>query len=429
MPPPIFVSYASDDCTYPSDQKLFMRFFDDLVNEVSLNMPGLQRKEIAFLAGHSIRTGNDWPADLGEALRTARLLVAFYSPRYFASTWCGREVQTFLSRHDAWAVTGRKPGVIVPVLWSPCENLPASLRKVQFADDDFPDQYRKRGLRRIMDLGEERDYTETKAALAERILDALKNLALPEAESLGPMDSIPSAFDCSPSAIDDQAPNAPRPRSAYFVFAAAPQNEMATVKDSVDAWGSRSWDWTPYHPEALEPAGAVAQLAAGNKQLRFMELACDDTLPDQLLAAKNLNEPVVIVADPWSLRLEDYRRVMKRYDELLLLNCGLLMAWNENDPETRAERPELDKLIAKTCSQKRRLQTAGHHWDIRSHDEFRRRMSTILDEITMQLVDTIPADQIAQAQSDELAAAAAERGIPTDKPSQLVNTDADVPRP
>src|ERR1700680_2375090 len=67
-----FFSYARDD----SDEKL-ERFFKDLSDEVRIQK-GLDAKAslIGFRDTRSIKTGDDWPTEMKQALQTSRVLVS-----------------------------------------------------------------------------------------------------------------------------------------------------------------------------------------------------------------------------------------------------------------------------------------------------------------------------------------------------------------
>ncbi|MEO8260800.1 MAG: FxsC protein [Acidobacteriota bacterium] len=425
----IFVSYASDNRFHEPNRKLFDRFLDDLITEIDQSDGTIPRDEIAFFAPRQIETGHQWPAELADALRTSRLLLAFYSPYYFVSRWCGREVQVFLDRQAEWAKQvglDRPAQVIIPVLWMPCEpKIPSSISHLQFTDDRFPSEYRKRGVRRLMALALETEYEETKAALAERILQALAEPPMPHGGPLGPMETLPAAFASAapPSAAADAAQ--PSARAAYFVFAAPRRQELEGIRKTLDPWGSTGWHWNPFHPVTDKCVGAMAQQAAGNKNLPFVALPCDDTLEEQLKRTRKLQSPVVIVTDPWSVTIQSYRRVLEDYDGLMLLNCAVLVPWNDDDPETREQQATLETLLRQTCRQKIAARVPGHYWSIRSAHEFTSRLLTILDEITLRLVDAAGPADLRAATSATLEKTATEQGISTTGPSQLVNTAAD----
>jgi FxsC-like protein len=236
------------------------------------------------------------------------------------------------------------------------------------------------------------------------------------------MQTIRSAFHEEPAAARAGASAQPSSKNAYFVFAAANRNELQGAKQQLDGWGAQDgWDWRPYFPTAPQSVGALAQLAAANKNLRFQELSCDTGLPQRLKDVKGVNAPVVIFTDPWTATLPTYRKVLEEYDLLNLTNCALLVPWNDTDSETAKSKPTLEKNLWAACGQKYRYKYPGHYWQIRSSEELRDRALGVLDEITLRILDQADHGEVRKAESAELANAAAAEGIPTEAPSQLVN--------
>ena len=64
----------------------------------------------------------------------------------------------------------------------------------------------------------------------------------------------------------------------------------------------------------------------------------------------------------------------------------------------------------------------GHYWEITSHKDFSDRALTVLDEITMRLVDDAAEGVLRKAESPALEEAATQQGIRTDAQPQLQNT-------
>lgn len=422
----IFISYASGDLQYESDLKLFDTFCNDLINEVAVTV-GVPAEGLAFRAKSSIQAGQNWTTELEHALCTSRVMLCCYSSHYFASVWCGREFAVFMDRRERW-LKARPAGAavgathVIPAIWIPRTNVPACAASVQDRDDAYPPDYRKRGLRKIMDLQLTREYKEVVTALSARVIDALNEPPMPAAAALGDMHTICSAFHEQSTVAIGGAGRQRSSKNAYFVFAAANRDQLQGAKQQLDAWGAQDgWDWRPYFPTAPQSVGALAQLAAGNKNLRFHELSCDPGLAQRLKDAKGANAPVVIFTDPWTATLPAYRAVLADYDLLNLTNCALLVPWNETDAETAVSKPALEQNLRTVCDQKYRYKYPGHYWQIRSPEELRDRALSVLDEITLRILDQADPGELRKAESAALTSAAAAEGIPTEAPSQLVN--------
>jgi FxsC-like protein len=429
MVQPIFLSYASENRDQSADCKVFDRFVEALETELA-GLLGCAAHEVLFKAYRDIQVGDEWPSRLDRALDGARLLLYMDCPHYFNSPWCGREFEIFRRRRAAWSNRhgGQAPaGTMLPVRWIP-GNSHAVAQPFQFTDAAFPPQYSELGARKLLHLGRTAQWRKVVAALAVRLKEALDAPPLPAVlPPPGPVHEWPSAFSEAPPAPHAVLAAAPAPissRAACFVFLAPTQGELAEARVVTSAWDlADGWGWRPFHPQMDESVGALAQRAAGDRNLRFTPFACDQHLIGRLKAARDARVPVVIFADPWCLKIAHYRKLLGDYDDVNLLNCAVLVPWNRDDPHTAAEEERLLQDLRQVCWQKVAQGLPGHHWRIGSSDELRERARTVLDEITMRLVDHAGAGELRRAQSAELAAAALTQGIRTDTQPNLVASD------
>jgi TIR domain-containing protein len=60
---------------------------------------GAHDREV-FFDRHSITPGSNWRSELREGLDRAPILLPFFSPGYFNSTYCVAELKTFMARED-----------------------------------------------------------------------------------------------------------------------------------------------------------------------------------------------------------------------------------------------------------------------------------------------------------------------------------------
>ena len=153
-----------------------------------------------------------------------------------------------------------------------------------------------------------------------------------------------------------------------------------------------------------------------------MQLPCDAQLSDRLREAKRHRTPVVIFADPWTVGIQPYRKALEDYDELNLLNCAVLVAWNRDDPETEQCRQRLMNTLRQVCPQKMKLKYPGHYWEITSSADLRAYSQLVLDEITLRLLDDAREGELKKAESTQLEQMASDQGIRTDAVPQLQNT-------
>jgi len=309
---------------------------------------------------------------------------------------------------------------IVPVLWIPSSPPAALSASQQNWDSGFPQEYRDLGVRKLLQLDKKTERVTVVAGLAARIVKMLALSALPELPALGSVDTLASAFEAAGAPAAGAAPANP----AYFVFAAGKKTEIAaTARNNVGAWANTDGrDWRPYHPQSSDSAGALAQRAAGDKNRRFVQVACDAQLTARLKAAKQEKAPVVIFADPWTLSLQPYRQALEDYDLLNLLNCSMLVPWNGDDEETTQQRAALMADLRQALPQKYQQKYPGHYWEINSYQDFYAQTLTVLEEITLRLMDDAGAGVLRKAESASLEQAASEQGIRTDAPAQLQNS-------
>jgi hypothetical protein len=118
---------------------------------------------------------------------------------------------------------------------------------------------------------------------------------------------------------------------------------------------------------------------------------------------------------------------MKQYDDLNLLNCGLMMPWNANDIETARGSGLLRMQLRIVFPQKSSIPPPGHVWGgISSMDDLRVRTAATLDELRMRLLQMLLSEvgdgDVRKAENAVVSTAAAAQGIMVDRQPQLQNT-------
>jgi hypothetical protein len=114
----VFGSYARDD-----DRVTYGR-----ISRLLADLDAAYRNDVGVPAGIfqdnvSIKVGEDWREELGNAHRAAAILLAFVSPAYLRSEWCRRELTDFLDRPG--------PRTVLPLLYYDRDRLVA-----RFGEDD-----------------------------------------------------------------------------------------------------------------------------------------------------------------------------------------------------------------------------------------------------------------------------------------------------
>lgn len=92
------------------------QFYDDLCDELA-RRAGWDKDSIGYW-DQRVPVGARWPDRLVEALRTCRVFVPLYSPRFYGSAYCGREWWIFSERVGDYEAQARQAAdLIVPVVW------------------------------------------------------------------------------------------------------------------------------------------------------------------------------------------------------------------------------------------------------------------------------------------------------------------------
>lgn len=124
----IFISYRRNSETHAWITNHFMPLL-----ELRVGME-LARKPQIYL-DDQLEVGTSWPASLGAALGSSRILIPLWSGNYLASAWCTTELSYMLAREQlAKARTQKHPtGLIVPAIIHDGEfdNLPPEIRSIQ----------------------------------------------------------------------------------------------------------------------------------------------------------------------------------------------------------------------------------------------------------------------------------------------------------
>jgi len=407
-----FTSYARADRGRYVEQ-----FVADLREEVRRKHPySMTAESIGFLDTSTIEAGEEWHQGLSDALRTSQVCVALCSPRYFDSDYCGKEFHIFCERRAAYLRSHgmQSARVVMPVMWEVVRGrIPEAVARFQYADDDFPRTYVDEGLRYLMKLKNRyrTDYAHFVDRLASKIVASGIETQLPALSQLPPLSSVPSAFR-SRGQGDATVKLEPRGAdNATFLFVVGSREQLAAYRTTLHAYSdSGGWYWRPFYPESAESAGRLAQAAATSLDLRFCEIELTHDLVNRLERARANNEPVVLVADPWSVSIEYLSGLMQQYDRSTLMNCGVLVAWNDADPETRANENTLRESVRRCFPQKTVLHQQAHQWDgIRSAAALKQKMEETLTFLRLLLIETREPQR--KVESAELLAHAREHGI------------------
>jgi FxsC-like protein len=343
-----FFSYAHENRT---QDNVLDRFFTELSTEVAQRL-GIREPESGFIDRENLRTGTVWSTALAEALQTSRVFVPIVSPHYLGSSFCGKEFQIFLERRERYvrANADANPAVIFPIIWikAAAPPLPAAVSQFQ-----YPHQV---GVRSLM-LSKDGDrYQALLQKLADDIAEASR-LAPPLArlDTLASFDDVQNAFAAAPDGPSagpiQSAGLAGTPSAARIVYVVAREDEIAAApaplkRSDIGAYGKSGYFWRPFRPGLDRVVGQLTFDSVSGYEYKSADFSPD--LIDDLLRYDAAGEIVVLVVDPWTIRLPRYQQVMERFDERQPLKSGVVVPWNEEDGETAAAGAQLHANVRLT---------------------------------------------------------------------------------
>jgi FxsC-like protein len=359
--PYFFFSYACANAQGEADAYV-SKFFNDLVFEIQQKAQPPVQGQIGFRDWDNIGTGDILPQKLIDGLRTCKIFVPLYSPLYFTREACGKEWHAFTERLAEHAKTSANPQelppLIMPVWWVPVDlhkcGLPASITSLKYTYDhlskeyEFGEKYKNEGLLQLLQL-DDPDYKKFVTRFAMRMREVCKAHVLTDAQALA-WDGLPNAFQ--PVAAAATAPAPAGPGHVEFLIAAGCAPQFAHVPARQACYGDRPENWRPYHPQFAKRIGPLVQMTAGAADLTSLLVDVGPGLRDRLKQAKNKQNIVVLIVDPWSLDVASIADHLGEYDELDLWNCTAFVTWNDDDLETQHKRPALKQKVVEIFENK-----------------------------------------------------------------------------
>jgi hypothetical protein len=333
MAHPFFLSYARDDSKWRDNPEPgsdpYFKLFVNRLNQRVRQLTG----SIGFFDRSSINAGDDWSDELAESLRTSKTIVCLYSPTYFLSDYCGKEMQVLLERrHEYVRVNGgKKPANIIPVLWhSTRRRIPKTLPNIQYEVPDLDPN--KHGAWDLGDMDRLKDLEKFADEIALRVRDAADETPLPLLSWRPRIDAVRSAFLPPPLPLPEfDAPEASGegPDAVTFIYARTAH------------W--RTWPWAP--PEEQAVLHLAASVAKGKEmestQLTF-ELQTGD-LYDRLSVLRSKNNVAVLLLDETSLNTDTFRICIHEFDKPEYSTFStIVIAKTSPEPEIRVK---LDKVL------------------------------------------------------------------------------------
>jgi len=154
------------------------------------------------------------------------------------------------------------------------------------------------------------------------------------------------------------------------------------VKESIFA------QYLSYYPSFTKSVLLIAQEAALNEDLVSDNLEFNKDIKEELLEkirkAESENNIVIIILDIWTLELEKYQSIMKKYDKERYFNSAVLVPWNEEDFEIKKKEKQLIDNLKKTFYRQsgKNLRTG-----ITSYKNLLKEIQVVLNERRNSIID------------------------------------------
>jgi FxsC-like protein len=376
--------------SYPRavESPVLKKFVEDLHDAVR-NLRGLSKgSRVGFLDATDLLRGTDWPADIRDALQTAKTMVSMYCPAYFVGGFCEAELRIFEKRQQLYQQSsGHNPRAIKPIPWIVPFKLPADLGHLQY-EVGGEEAIEKQGLEQVLKNKRKYlvQYNDFMKKLAEDIVKTADAHALPQLDDLVfPGDDAPSTAQEGES---DSGPGHVR-----FVYLAPRQNQMLAVRKALDFYGPGPKNWKPFLPDLTKGIAPLVQTIAGEYDFSSDELLFTDALPDDIRAAEKRGNLVVILVDGWSLRIDGYRAALTIIDERRFFNTSIVVPWNLKDQETASNFKLLSKAIRNALM---RWSSEGnairYNDEVKSPEDLRKHLVEALTRLKAEVLNTIATD-------------------------------------
>lgn len=397
-PPPRSGSRAARYLFYLSHAKAetgdghLEKFYLDLTEELRA-ISGRGRSELDFFYGSNVESGDGWDAAATEALQSSMSLVCIYSRSYFASVSCGKEFEVFRRRLSISAPHGelRLPPII-PVLWDSPERikrlLPPAAAEIQYFNPNVGESYEREGLYYLMRLQRYRDeYQEFLRRLAVHIFErAEKSPPLPPLPEPLNFEEIPNAFHTAWPGPADR-PDSDKfagPEVVQAMLVVGSRQEMHDIREDVRAYDETPEGWRPFDPDDSKNILYRLAQVITSQGLMYETHAAADDLIERLREAEAKNKIVLLVLDPWAVRLDRFRRLLSQFDQQVFFNCAVLTLWNPSGAESELLRMGLENEVRQTLS--RAVLTDTVHM-MRSAEQFERKCAELIARVRARIIE------------------------------------------
>jgi FxsC-like protein len=273
---------------------------------------------------------------------------------------------------------------------------------IQNKYEDFGDLYAKYGLSylmRVKDPENDPAYEKFIINLADIIVEQAKaHPTMPPLAVFSSIENVNSAFHAPaplpvvaatpPAAELPQTVPVPGPKGpnvTWFVYVAGRETDYVHIRTQRTGYGKQGgFDWQPYLP-ADKTIGTIAAGVAATKSFQPETLLISQKLIEHLREAEDNNTAVLLLVDPWTMKLESYTKPLCEFDKNRLDRCMMLVVWNKNDAETNQQagvlRAELQKTFFRSLDSKDIFRDS-----ISSEEELQAELGAALDMMRKKIM-------------------------------------------
>jgi FxsC-like protein len=398
----LFFSYSRSD----KANRFLMQFYKDLAAEVRQKVgtfPSTSPDSEVIYLDTEEPPGGHWEQDLVGHLQSSNALVCVYSPSYFNSDYCGKEFAVFQSRLMA-SNPQDPPPLMFPVLWDMNERvrtaIVSNVSGIQYTHAEFPEEYELEGLCYLMRLRQS-EYQGFLHHFTKMMADAIEKQKVP----MPPLSVFPDLKTAASAwkSADGPLTNAAAPtgvggaETTQFFFVAGSSAEYAQVRQHVDCYNVQGGRfWAPYHPGVSHQVGFISYKAADEAKANYEDLPVTAELIQQIEDAEKTNTIVLLVVDPWSVKVQTFRDLLEECDKRAFLNCGIVIPWNIQDGEPAAERTKLRGELGAAFKRILRLKHMYFRDCVASAQDLERELSKAILEIRSRLMQQAEEVRVAE---------------------------------
>ena len=174
-----------------------------------------------------------------------------------------------------------------------------------------------------------------------------------------------------------------------FILFAGIADEIKSIRTTIDPYGEKPKEWRPYYPKVNKRIASFIQSVASSEDYTsgFIEIGQDWL--NEIKQAEENDSIILAIVDPWTIRLDQYRRLIQEFDRWNSLNSGVLIPWNNLDSETNLNHQKLkDSLRVAFRNRMTVLDVKAFREEVSSLEDLDLILRDVLIEIRKRIVDT-----------------------------------------